>query len=118
MLPVNNSVNQERREEMMKRMMIRYKVKPDLVAENESYIRNVFEEIKREHPAGIRYASFKLDDGVSFMHLVSVETPDDSNPLWQLESFKAFTSTVAGRYEEAAVTVQLQEVGSYGWFGD
>jgi len=103
---------------MMKRMMIRYKVKPDRVDENESYVRNVFAELKRVHPVGIRYATFKLEDGVSFMHVVSVETEDGSNPLREIGAFKDFTAAIQDRCEEQAVTVQLQEVGSYGFFGD
>lgn len=49
----------------MKRTMIRYKVKAEQAAENENYIRNVFAALEREKPAGLRYASFKLADGVS-----------------------------------------------------
>ena len=102
---------------MMKRMMVRYKVKADRVAENERYITSVFEQLNREKPAGLRYASFKLDDGVSFMHIVSLETADGSNPLRELAAFKAFTAEVRDRCDEPPVTVELQEVGSYRLFG-
>ena len=61
----------------MKRLMVRYKVKPDRAAENERYVANVFEQLQRERPAGLRYATFKLDDGVSFVHVVSHETDGD-----------------------------------------
>ncbi len=47
----------------MKRLMVRYKVKADRVAENERYVRQVFEQLERDRPAGLRYASFKLEDG-------------------------------------------------------
>jgi hypothetical protein len=102
---------------MMKRMMVRYKVKADRVTENERYITSVFEQLKREQPAGLRYATFKLDDGVSFMHIVSVETADGSNPLVGLPAFKAFTAEVRDRCDEPPVTTDLQEVGSYAFFG-
>ena len=103
---------------MMKRMMVRYKVKADRVAENERYITSVFEQLNREKPPGLRYASFKLDDGVSFMHIVSLETADGSNPLSELSAFKAFTAEVRDRCAEPPVTVELQEVGSYRLFGE
>jgi cyclic beta-1,2-glucan synthetase len=49
-------------ETTMRRVMVRYKVKADRSAENESYIKKVFEQLERERPAGVRYATFKLDD--------------------------------------------------------
>jgi hypothetical protein len=103
---------------MMKRMMVRYKVKADRVAENERYITSVFEQLNREKPTGLRYATFKLDDGVSFMHIVSLETADGSNPLRALSVFNAFTATVQDRCDELPVSVELQEVGSYALFGE
>ena len=102
----------------MKRMMIRYKVKADRAIENERYITGVFEQLKREKPSGLRYASFKLGDGVSFVHIVSVETADGSNPLRELSAFKAFTADIQDRCDEPPVSVELQEVGSYNVFGE
>ena len=58
---------------MLKWTMVRYKVKADRAAENESYITAVFEQLKREAPSGISYASFKLADGVSFVHVAGYE---------------------------------------------
>jgi hypothetical protein len=101
------------RGEDMQRVMVRYKVKADRAAENEAYIRNVFAQLERERPAGIRYASFKLDDGVSFVHIASIETPDGTNPLTALDAFKDFTLTIKDRCEEPPVSVTLNESGSY-----
>ena len=84
----------------MKRVMVRYKVKADRAAENESYITRVFEQLKGDQPPGLRYASFKLDDGVSFVHLVSLEATNGSNPLSTLSAFKAFTTEIGERCEE------------------
>ena len=57
----------------MKKVMVRYKVKPEFVAENERDIKRVFEQLATDRPSGLRYASFKLADGVSFVHIVSHE---------------------------------------------
>ena len=97
----------------MKRVMVRYKVTPDHVAENEAYIQKVFAQLERERPSGLRYASFKLDDGVSFVHLVSLESAEDRNPLGALAAFTAFTAAIEERCDEPPVVANLNEVGSY-----
>jgi hypothetical protein len=102
----------------MKRVMVRYKVKADRAAENESYITRVFEQLKRDKPPGLHYASFKLDDGVSFVHIVSLEAADGSNPLGELSAFKAFTAEIRERCAEPPVAADLQEIGSYRFFGE
>jgi hypothetical protein len=100
----------------MKRVMVRYRVRADQAADNVRYISGVFAELDREKPAGIRYASFKLDDGVSFVHIASVETTDGTNPLVALASFKEFTARIKERCEEPPVTAELHEVGAYRLF--
>jgi len=100
----------------MKRMMVRYKIKADRVAENERYVTSVFEQLNREKPAGLRYATFKLDDGVSFVHIVSHEAADDSSVLTGLSAFNAFTASIRDRCEEPPVATDLQEIGSYRFF--
>ena len=101
----------------MKRVLVRYKVKADRAAENEAYIKKVFEELIETLPDGLRYASFKLDDGVSFVHLASIETEDGSNPLGESAAFKAFQAEIGNRCEEPPAAVDLNEIGSYRFFG-
>jgi len=101
----------------MKRVMVRYKVKADRAAENERYIAAVFDQLRRDQPAGVHYASFKLDDGVSFVHIVSFEETGGGSPLGGLPAFKAFTAGIRDRCEEPPVTATLTEVGSYRFFG-
>ena|SRR5882672_2064722 len=102
----------------MKRVLVRYKVKADRAAENENLIARVFEQLKRDRPSGLRYASFKLNDGVSFVHIASIDTADGSNPLGKLSEFKAFTAKIEDRCEEPPVAVDLKAIGSYRFFGD
>jgi hypothetical protein len=100
----------------MKRIMVRYKVKPDRVAENDDLIAQVFEQLAREKPAGLRYASFKLNDGVTYVHIVSVETADGSNPLLKLAAFRDFVAQIQERCFEPPVATELFEVESYHFF--
>ena len=95
----------------MKRVMVRYTVKPDLVADNASRIEAVFAQLDREKPAGLRYASFKHGD--NFVHVASIETADGSNPLAALDAFKQFVATIKDRCIEPPVTVELEQIGAY-----
>lgn len=100
----------------MRRVMVRYQTKPDRAEENERYVGAVFEQLQREHPAGVRYATFKLDDGVTFVHIASIETDDGSNPLAALEAFRSFTAGIRDRCVQPPVTTELHAVGAYGFF--
>ena len=65
----------------MRRMMVQYTVKAGRGDENQGYIERVFAELASAMPQGLRYASFRLDDGVSFVHVVSHESEDDTDQL-------------------------------------
>jgi hypothetical protein len=101
----------------MRRVMVRYAVKPELVADNERHVREVFAALERDRPPGVRYATFKLGDGVSFVHVASIETSDGANPLLAIDAFKRFTATVRERCAEPPVTSELEEIGSYRLLG-
>jgi hypothetical protein len=100
----------------MKCVLVRYKVKADKAAENEKLINSVFEELYRTSPYGLRYASFKLEDGVSFVHIASIETESGDNPLSQSSAFKSFQENIKDRCEEPPVAIELQDIGSYRFF--
>jgi hypothetical protein len=102
----------------MKRIMVRYVVKPDRAAENRQFIENVFDELRRNSPAGLRYASFQQPDGVSFVHLVSIETDSGDNPLTQSPAFQAFQAGIKDRCQVQPVVTEIDEVGSYQFFGN
>ncbi len=97
----------------MKRVMVRYKVKPDRAGENEELVHAVYEELRRTQPAGLRYATFQLDDGVSFVHLASIETEDGHNPLSEVKAFGEFQKDIGDRLDGAPVVSEPREIGSY-----
>ena len=55
----------------MRSVMVRYTVKPDQVEANEQLVRDVYDGARATQPEGLRYGTFKLDDGVSFVHLAT-----------------------------------------------
>ncbi len=97
----------------MGRVMVRYKVKTDQIATNEELVRAVYAELRRTRPDGLRYATFQLDDGVSFVHVSATDTEDGRNPLSELESFRRFQERINERCDEPPVVTELREIGSY-----
>jgi hypothetical protein len=102
----------------MNAVMVRYKVKPERAAENQELVRAVYEELRSNEPAGLRYATFQLDDGVSFAHVALVDTDDGKNPLSEVKAFAEFQKGIGDRCDEPPVATPMREVGSYRVFGD
>jgi quinol monooxygenase YgiN len=98
----------------MKTVIVRYRVHPDRAAENEALIRAVYEELHTNRAEGLRYATFKLDDGVSFLHIA--ETEDGHNPLPGTQAFKAFQAEIEDRCEQPPVVSELTQIGAYRLF--
>ena len=92
--------------------MVRYKVRPERAAENESLVRAVYEELNRERPGELQYATFRLPDGVSFMHIV-VETDEPGRILGEVAAFQAFVADIAARCDEPPAVTDLTLIGSY-----
>ena len=97
----------------MKHVIVRYKVKPDRAAENEQLVRAVYAELHQTKPTGLRYATFQLDDGVSFVHVASNDTEKGPSPLSEVQAFKRFQENIADRCEESPVVTEIREIGSY-----
>jgi len=96
----------------MNQVMVRYRVKPDQAARNEELVRAVYDELHRTQPAGLRYATFRMQDGLTFVHLA--ETDDERNPLSELAAFAKFQEGIRSRCDEPPVATELHEIGSFG----
>ena len=76
----------------------------------------MFAELAAEQPDGLRYASFRLDDGVSFVHVAVVD--GDKNPLSDSAAFAKFQSGISDRCADGPVASDATVVGSYGLLED
>ena len=92
--------------------MIRYKVRADRADENEALVKAVYEQLNRERPGALHYATFRLPDGVSFMHVV-FETDEPGRILNDVAAFTAFVTDIGSRCDEPPVVTELSVVGSY-----
>ncbi len=98
---------------MISNVVVSYKVKPEAVAEHVRLIEAIFEQLHAERPANVEYKVVRLDDGVSFVHVSTADTPDGANPLPELRSFKEFGRDSASRVATPPVPTAADIIGSY-----
>ena len=92
-------------------VMIRYKLKPDQVQQNQELLGDYFAELETLAP-DLRDAIFRLDDGVSFVQFVETGAEGPA-ALRKLPAFQRYRSTLDDRCEEPPVLTVLDKVGSY-----
>src|SRR5215216_2541933 len=101
----------------MTRLMVQYRVRADETGANVRAIEGVFAQLAERQPPGMSYASFKLDDDVSFVHIFSAETNAEREALRALPAFQEFSTAIRDRCDQLPVVTPLNEIGSYRMFG-
>jgi hypothetical protein len=99
---------------MMVTKVIRYTTTPEAADENERLVRAVFAELAETKPDGLHYATFRLDDGVSFVHVAQHD--DEQNPLTSSSAFAQFQSGIRDRVVAGPVPADATVIGSYRLF--
>jgi hypothetical protein len=97
-----------------RQVMVRYRVHPERAEENAALVRAVYDQLTEQAPPGFRYATYQLDDGVTFVHLAFSDGPV---PLPELPAFQRFQAGIAERCVEPPHASELHEVGSYDGYG-
>jgi hypothetical protein len=92
--------------------MIRPKLKADSVQAAEAVIKTMFAAIEQAKPEGVRYASCKLADGVTFLVLLALDE-GIQNPLGAVPEFREFQQNLKDWVVEPPTPDQLTVVGSY-----
>jgi hypothetical protein len=91
--------------------MIRYRTKPEHAEENERLVREVFAELAAKRPEGLHYATFRLDDGVSFVHVAVID--GDDNQLTSSPAFAAFQADIGERCAEGPIPADVTVIGNF-----
>jgi quinol monooxygenase YgiN len=91
--------------------IVRYRTRPEAAEENQRLVEKVFAELSADDPGGLRYATFRLADGVSFVHVVVHEGDDD--PLGDSAAFAAFQQGIGDRVTGPPEAEVATLVGSY-----
>ena len=99
-------------------VVVRYTTVADRADENQALVEEVFAELGDARPEGLSYLTLRLADGVSFVHVASIDTPDGANPLAATAAFKEFQREIADRCTAGPLVVDATVVGSYGQFRD
>jgi hypothetical protein len=100
-----------RREEQTVQVMTRCKIKLGEVEGVLESLRAVYDELASVQPDGLRYASFQLDDKVTFVSFV--ELRDGPEMLQQLPAFQRFRTCLDQVCDEPPVATVLHEIGAY-----
>ena len=98
----------------MKATVVRYQAKPDRADEKQQLIEAVFADLEARQPEGFTYKVFRLEDGVSFVHVViEHDDVDDPDSLQDVPAFQAFVENIGDRCDVAPVAMGATVVGGY-----
>jgi len=95
--------------------IVQYRTRPERADENQQLVEAVFRELHATAPRGLRYASFRLDDGVSFVHVAEVDGDRAVNPLTETPAFGEFLRALGERVEDGPHPSGATLVGEYGF---
>jgi hypothetical protein len=98
---------------LISNVVVSYQVRPEAVVEHVRLIKAIFEQLQAEQPGNVEYKVVCLEDGVSFVHVSTADTPDGSNPLPELASFRAFGQGAAARAATPPAPAAAEIIGSY-----
>ena len=97
----------------MKAIVVRYQARPERAAENQQLIEAVFADLDERQPEGFTYQVFRLDDGVSFIHVLIEHEVGDPDSLQAVPAFQAFVADIAQRCDVPPVATGATIVGVY-----
>jgi hypothetical protein len=110
---MTRSVGSRGEEQAMSTIVVRYKTKPDCAEENQRLIEAVFDELEEREPEGFTYKVFRLEDGLSFIHVLIEHDIDDPGSLDAVPAFAAFVADIADRCDVPPMVSRAAIVGGY-----
>jgi hypothetical protein len=98
---------------MSRTIIVRYRTTPEAADENQRLIEQVYAELAATDPGNLRYQTLRLADGVTFVHVSTIDGPD--NPLDRSAAFAEFQRGIGDRCDEPPAPSHATIVGSYGY---
>jgi hypothetical protein len=99
----------------MNALMVRAKIKKENVADAQAAVQKVIQALEQTQPAGVRYATSLLSDGVTFVALVNLED-DGSHPLRELPAYAEMVENLKQWYDGPPAVDRMTVTGSYRLF--
>ena len=96
---------------MSRTAIVRYRTHPDAAEENARLVEAVFTSLADVDPGGMKYTTYRLADGVTFVHVAHFVGTE--NPLATLPAFVEFQRELAQRCVEPPAPSEATVVGSY-----
>jgi hypothetical protein len=97
----------------MNTTVVRYQAKPERADENQKLIEAIFGELEKRQPEGFTYRVFRLEDGVTFIHVLIEHDVGNPDSPQDMQAFQAFVANVADRCEVLPVATGATIVGGY-----
>jgi hypothetical protein len=91
--------------------IVRYTTTSESADENARLVQDVYAELAATKPDGLRYTTFRLDDGVTFVHLAVLDA--EENPLSSAAAFARFQADIGERLVAGPDARDATVVGSY-----
>ena len=96
---------------MSRTAVVRYRTRPEAADENARLVEAVYAALAALGPSDFAYATYRLDDGVTFVHVAHLG--DGENPLATLPAFAEFQRGLEQRCVEQPDPRAATVVGSY-----
>ena len=94
-------------------VVVRYQAKAERADENQKLIEAVFADLEARDAKGFTYKVFRLEDSVSFVHVVIEHDVDEPESLQAMPAFRAFVADIADRCDIAPLATAATIVGGY-----
>lgn len=94
-------------------VIVTYTVKPDRVEENETLVHAVYDELRAIGDPDVHYATFRKDDGRTFVHVAFFPSEEKQQVLTQSAAFGAFQAALQDRCEVPPRAEPVAPVDSY-----
>ncbi|MGP4016491.1 hypothetical protein [Saccharopolyspora sp. 5N708] len=98
---------------MSKTVLVRYQTRAETAEENQRLVEEVFDQLASDGPDGLRYATFRLADGVTFLHVAVFDGAEDA--LSDSAAFQRFQNGIGDRLAGPPQVSEATVIGSYGF---
>jgi quinol monooxygenase YgiN len=95
------------------RVLIRYTVHPDHIDRSVDLLREVYADLERSQPPGLRYETFQLNGTGEFLAMIESDGGPGDADHHRLESFQRYRAALNDICTQLPTVTHLEPVGTY-----